>query len=111
MFALLLLIIPVIIVVCAIVLAIMVKIEDSRAHKREKRDRALAELEYARAMQDIRQSRLDEIEKELTHLEIKRERLLHLYDSRTEAQQISIDDKIYTIDKKIDKLIAERAAL
>ena len=111
MFVLFLLIIPLIIVVCAIVLVIMVKIEDSRAHKRAKRDRALVELEYARAMQDIRQSRLDEIEKELTHLEIKRERLLHLYDSRTETQQISIDDKIYTIDKKIDKLIAEKAAL
>ena len=111
MFALFLLIMPVLIVLCATVLVIMVKIEDSRARKRAKRDRALAELEYERAMQDIRQSRLDEIEKELTHLEIKRERLLHLYDTRTEMQQINIDDKIYMIDKKIDKLIAERAAL
>ena len=97
--------------VCAIVLVIMVKIEDSRAHKRAKRERALAELEYERAMQDVRQSRLDGSERELTHLERKRERLLNLYDSRTEAQQISIDDTIYAIDKKIDKLIAERAAL
>lgn len=111
MFILFLLIIPIVIVCGAAVLVILVKIEDSRARKRAKRERALAALEYERAMQDIKQSRLDEIDKELTHLEIKRERLLHLYDSRTEAQQISIDDKIYTIDKKIDKLISERAAL
>ena len=111
MFVIFIMLIPVLAVFGAAILVVMVKVEDRRARKQAEKERAIAELEYERAMQDMKQARLDEIEKELTYLEIKRDRLLQLYNTRTEAQQISMDDKIYAIDKKIDKLLSEKAML
>ena len=80
----------------------------ARAAEREQiRQEELEELKTAK----MEAKRREELDAQLVHLEVKRERLLSVYDTSTIRQQIALDDAVFKIDRQIDKLTEELEGL
>ena len=84
---------------------------------RRKRARdALRERERLDKLEDLkrdaeRAKRRDALQVKLTHLQVKRERLLSIYDASTVRQQITLDDTVYKLDCEIQNILEELEGL
>ena len=104
----------VITIICFPVALIMV-IADKAREKEQARllaiEAAARELEELEALENKRRAELEKIERELAHLEVMREKLLQLDGTGTLKQQIALDEKLFRLDEKINKLLEKQSAL